>query len=164
MNTQEFNQLLQQTQSAYPTLTNTNITLSFEPANRCFAAQPIIKTLFTKQRTYKIIISIKEPFTTHIQNLSQQAKKGWIAHELAHIIDYETKSLRQLIKFAALYGLSKKARKHIEFYTNQIAMDHGFIQEIIEAHTQNANSKFLSEAFKTYFKEIYLPLPQTQTK
>lgn len=121
--------------SHYPELENCTIEFKFVQTKVAHTSQPKLATLLRarKKRTYQILISdsVKPGLeNTMLMNLPYNAQIGVLGHELAHTADYEQMSNWQLIVLGIKYSF-KKFRIQFERNTDQIAINHGLIYQLL---------------------------------
>lgn len=144
----------------FPEIPPDIIELRFTRIQTSMACKPILKNILRKKRKYEIIINndskgVEIPF----DEIPFQAKIGIIAHELGHILDYQSKSLLQLIKTGLLYifRIQEKYEKSIDYLT----IKKGFGWQVLAwsdyaFNHSNASESYLKFKDKYYFnpKEI----------
>jgi hypothetical protein len=115
--------------SVYPELKNTPIQIKENSFGLTLQAQPDPDFLFKKKknRSYRLNVNNDEKLAHGVlfRELPINAKIGIMAHELAHIYDYESKTNLQMAGFAIMF-LCIKARKGIERSTDQEVIKRGF--------------------------------------
>jgi len=125
-------------------------------------AQPQIalNKLFSNSRNYKITVGIyiKDSDKAHVQDLPEGVLKGWFAHELGHVVDYESYSNLGMISYGIKYLSSKSFKKEIEHRADEYAIDHGFGKEIIEAKKYILSSPLFSEDYQNIIRTFYMPV------
>ena len=95
----------------YPELHHTRITLNHKAINSTMQAQPSPDFLLQRKsnRSYRIFVNNNPDLTgINYEELSFNGLVGWIGHEFAHLIDYNTMKNRELIGFIAGYVFNKR--------------------------------------------------------
>ncbi len=112
--------LIQQILHFFPEISKDSVVLKYKSIRTSMACKPVLKEIFNKKRKYEIIIN-NDPKDVEIpfDKIPFQAKIGIIAHELGHVLDYQNKSLFQLIKTGLLYIIrnQEKYEKSIDYLT-----------------------------------------------
>lgn len=146
----------------YPELRETKIIFEEKSLKSTMAARPMgLQVLRSKgKRTYVIYINTTESVKVPVDSVSFNAKVGVIGHELAHILDYESKSSLTVIGNGLAYS-NKKFRSKFERATDQRTIDHGlgwqcFDWSFYVYHYKNTPSDYLEYKKKTYmsYEEI----------
>ncbi|MEI7596538.1 MAG: hypothetical protein WCK02_12375 [Bacteroidota bacterium] len=143
--------------SFYPELTNTEIKFVFANIKTTMAARPNVLSLLFNKRKYNIFINNMKSnkFGILFNDVPEKAQIGLIAHELAHILDYEHKSLMKIIKTGILY-LSRKHRSKYEKETDIETIKHGAGWHLFEYTLFILNSKIVSDKYRLFIKRYYL--------
>lgn len=93
--------------SQYPELKNVRIEFVYDKIRTTMAARPMASALFFKKknRIYRIYINTDSARVRGVllHQLPFDAQVGIIAHELAHIFDYESKNIWSLVKTGVGY-------------------------------------------------------------
>lgn len=157
INQERVTNLFQKTKDAYPQLKNTPIVLQFKK-ERFFTMRATIKlrSFFNKQRNYVVVINTRRAETLFPQ-LSDSDIVGWIAHELAHIIDYETMSNTRFIFFVLRYLFDLSFRSRVEKRTNVFTVNHGFAKELFGVWKKFLSLEIINKRYKKYIITYYRP-------
>ncbi len=142
--------------SHFPELKDTKIVFKSKSINSTMQAKPKGMNVFRRKgkRKYVVIINTINP-KVPLDSISFNAKVGVLGHELAHIIDYESKNVWQIIGIGLRYG-NKNYRAKFERATDQRTLDAGLKWQIYDFSTyvfkynQN-NTKYLE-----YKKKVYM--------
>ncbi len=155
--------------SAYPELKNTSIKFeyaTFRSVNAIMAAQPIVnfKMFNKKTREYVIYInntkeSAKESFFT---NLPFEIQAGWLAHELAHILDYSDRSFLSMLGFVFNYIVNPGFIKKIERATDLITVNRGLGDELKTGVEFLLINPAISKEYKNKIQLNYLSVEEMQ--
>lgn len=99
--------------SYYPDLVGVDIEFKLSREKTTMAARPKPRTLFVKsRRRYLILINGDDDFEgVHLYDVPFNAQIGVIAHELAHIADYERRNLFGVL--GVLFRYADKGRKSL---------------------------------------------------
>jgi len=129
-------------------------------------AQPIIgiKALLNGKRTYKITLAkfIENSEKAEVAHLPEEILRGWFAHELGHVMDYEIHSNFGMIRFGLKYLFSEKYKKAVEHKADQYAIENGFGADIIKTKRFIYASDLFSEQYKENMKTYYMSIEEAQ--
>ena len=125
-------------------------------------AQPIItfKNLFDGTKKYKVQLGkyVRYSDSVAIADVPTDVLKGWFAHELGHIVDYELRTNLNMIGFGLKYTLSKKFKKACAYEADSIAIEHGFHEEIIATKKFLMENELIHEDYKEKLRKYYMPI------
>ncbi|MFC3196652.1 hypothetical protein ACFOET_03410 [Parapedobacter deserti] len=148
--------------SHYPELEETSIRFVFTSKLKrtVMAARPITGTLFKSRnkRGYEILINPAFKLGHHNdprQHIPDSVMIGWLAHELGHIMDYETRSTWNLIGFGLSYWLSRPFIQSAEYRADSFAMNHGLGEYIIATKSFILNHPELPQIYKDRIANLY---------
>ena len=149
--------------SFFPELSNAKIKFVFKKDlySSVMQAQPVFTSLLRKKknRRYKINISSQFRLITSempIMKIPDNVMIGWIGHELGHILDYESKSNWQIVKFGLNYYLSQKFVKHAEMVADSLAVERGLGNFIVATKRYILDHAELPQAYKDKISRLYL--------
>lgn len=147
--------------SYYPELAQTEIHFQFvKKAWVPYAARPYLHSLFSK-RKYKVVLVHDVTENSYskilIQRLPFEAQVGILGHELAHIVDYEEKSLSGLFRTGLLYFFSP-FRKGYERQTDIACIRHGLGKFLLEYAL--CIRKYIRESGKLRWIETFYLSPE----
>ncbi len=143
----------------YPELRETRIVFRNKKIKTTMACRPNFFSFFKphKKRLYIIIISNKENRKEKgvlLKEVPFNAQIGVIGHELAHVADYGSKNMGELIKFGIDY-LSKDKKRIIEHKTDSITIAHGLGWQLYDFSKFIITESKASVSYKNYKKDIY---------
>lgn len=142
----------------YPELNGVKIGIAFKSIKTSMAARPKGSFLFKPkdQRKYYIFINNghKKVKGVRFEELSLNAQVGLVGHELAHIVDYESKSKWKIVKTGIGY-LFKNPKKRLESEVDYIAIEKGLGWQIYDFYDYIQNSSECSSKYKKYKQDIY---------
>jgi hypothetical protein len=147
--------------SRYPELKNVRIEFLFRTITTTMATRPKINLkAFTKHRTYQIFLNNNEGKykALDIDSLSESIKIGWIAHELGHIVDYESRNTLSLIVMGVYYVTVPSFKKNIEQSVDIITIRHGLGDEHCEGVAYLLYGSKASDSYKKSNVKYYLPI------
>jgi len=123
-------------------------------------AQPIItfKSIFLGIDTFRIRLStkVRDSNTLEVDDLPDEVLMGWFAHELGHIIDYHSRSALNMIIFGLKYVLSRSFRLETEHTADKIAIEKGFIDQIVATKRFILDHHLIEDAYKIKMKRYYM--------
>ncbi len=149
--------------SSYDFDKNTNIRLvKTSIKGSTMQAQPIfqIKSLLNGLTTYRIRLSeyVRGSNTMKVGELPDDVLIGWFAHELGHVLDYQNQSFLGMVGYGIKYVSSKAFRKKIEHRADQIAIEHGFHQEVLATKKFLFTHEEIDPTYRMKMKRFYMPL------
>ena len=156
-NKEQFITIFQKTKLRYPALNNTSIVLRFK--NEWFftmRATINISSLFQNKRVYIININIQKRKEL-LSQLSDSDLTGWFAHELAHVIEYESMSNFELLAFAIKYTAWPKFRFAVERRVNAYTANNGFAEELVGVWQKFLSLDIGNDKYKKYIMKNYAP-------
>lgn len=123
-------------------------------------ARPVIDLgeVFSNKRSYQINVAEKvlDSGGLYVGDLPEEVLRGWFAHELGHIIDYENHSNAGMIAYGIRYSLSDEYKREREHQADSIAIWHGFREEIITTKKYLMESDFISPNYQEQLKKYYM--------
>ncbi|MCE7067284.1 hypothetical protein [Dyadobacter sp. CY326] len=147
--------------SFYPELKETRIDFVFKRniKRSVMQAQPKISTMFGTNRGYNINISALFRLTTSaipIHQIPADIMVGWIGHELGHIMDYENRSVTEMMRFGIGYLFSSTYIRQAERAADTYAVNHGLGSYIVKTKHFILNHASLSDKYKNKIARLYL--------
>jgi hypothetical protein len=145
--------------SRYPELKNTRIEFLFRNITATMETRPKInfKAFSKKQRTYQVFINLNKGKNRalDIDSLTETMKIGWIAHELGHVVDYESRSAFSLMAMGVFYVTVPSFKRNIEQGVDIITIRHGLGYEHCDGaeyllYQSNATEKYKQNNLKYY--------------
>lgn len=125
-------------------------------------AQPVIglSDIFGKNRGYKLSVAQKvlDSGELRVADLPDVVLRGWFAHELGHIVDYENHSNVGMIFYGIRYTLSDQYKRDREHQADSIAIRHGFREEIIATKKYLLENDFISPTYQDQLKKYYMTI------
>ncbi len=125
-------------------------------------AQPVIELtdIFGKNRRYRLDIAEKilDSGDLYIKDLPEDVLRGWFAHELGHIVDYENHSNFGMITYGIRYVMSDTYKREREHEADSIAIRQGFRTDIIAAKKYILENDFISPAYQDQIKKYYMSI------
>jgi len=147
--------------SAYSELKNTKISFKKRKIKTSMVCRPKFSFIIKKRamRSYIILINYnsKKLKGLMLSDIPFNAQVGIIAHEIAHALDYSTKTNFQLIKEGFAY-MKKKNRYKLEKHVDRLTISHGFGWQLYDWAKFVLNSDVSSD-YKEYKRKTYL-LPE----
>ncbi|PZX54971.1 M48 family metalloprotease [Algoriphagus chordae] len=125
-------------------------------------AQPVIEIsdVFGKNRRYKLDVAEKvlDSEDLYIADLPENVLRGWFAHELGHIVDYENHSNLGMIVYGLRYTFSDQYKRDREHEADSIAIRHGFRGDVIAAKKYILENDFISPAYQIQISKYYMSI------
>lgn len=143
--------------SYYPELSDTKIYFKRKKISSTMAAIPKGLNVFRRKGKRKYCIKFNDYPSAEIQadSIPFNAQIGVIGHELANIVEYETKSSLAIIAIGLKYW-NKKFKRKFEKATDQRTIEHGLGWQcydfaVFAFQYKNASAKYLKHK-----KDIYM--------
>lgn len=154
---QEYEQQFLLALSHYPELKDVVIELKYSKERTTMACRPKITSLFSEERTYYILINDKEDFDGILLNdVPFNAQIGVIGHELAHVVDFENKTLTGVVKTGLGY-LKENYKRKLEHKIDAMTTAHGLGWQLYEWATYSMfEAPFATQTYKDFKKRIYM--------
>jgi hypothetical protein len=160
---QHVNERFECVKKQYPELYITEIKLQFFPL--CYAtmeARPsIIDFLLSfknDKRRFIILINNGTQYRKYafpLYTVSDEVLDGWLAHELGHIVFYQTLSRSELFRTSLRFIFDKKYKKSFESGADISAEEHGFKEALHKGVELLLNDPNVSEKYKERMKRFY---------
>ncbi len=142
--------------SRYASLQHANIILTFrKELFFTMRATVIFSSFFNKKRTYIVVVNTSKSHA--LSQLSQDDLIGWIGHELAHIVEYETMTNKELVLFFVKYIFNLKFRFFVERRVNALACNNGFAKELFQTFKKFSSLEGFGAHYKRYLLKHYIP-------
>ncbi len=147
--------------SFYPELKHTQIKFEFKKIATTMAARPELISIVKNQRSYVIYVNSDVCATGAVSytelNLKQQI--GIIAHELAHIVDFERRNNFSVLSCGIMYKCLNTYHKNLERATDELVINKGLGNELYAFTYYVINQSSASESYINFKKKNYL-LPE----
>lgn len=147
----------------FPQLKNVKITFKFKSdiKKSTMQAQPRFKSLFKPRSKREYYIFISEKFKISDKefktiNVPPDVMTGWIGHELGHVLDYENRSVLNLIWFGVRYLYMEKHIVEAERAADTFAVNQGMEEFILKTKDFILNHADIDEDYKKRIKRFYL--------
>ena len=142
----------------YPELENTTIIFKEKEIKHTMESRPRLNFIFLPEQKhiYQIIMNngTTEKNGILIENLNSTQKIGVIAHELAHIIDYKTKTDFGII-FLGIGYLFTDSRTKTEHRIDEITINHSLGEELISFEIYASNPNNTNENYRKTKDKYY---------
>lgn len=141
----------------YPELANAHIEFREASIGTTMAARPIISSFFNTdyERKYEIIFNNDNSCEVPFDELPEEGQVGILGHELAHILDYETKSLGQIILTGCFYANTHCIRSY-ERSIDKITLERGLGEGLYHAYHYILEDSKASKKYKEFKMFHYL--------
>ena len=143
----------------YPELCNRKIQVRYGNIKTSMAAQPHIWSIFCKRskRSFKVIINkdLQKAQTRLIYAAPFNAHVGIMGHELAHILDYSTKSGWQTAWTGVRY-LGKKYRRKMERQTDSVTIARGLGWQLYHYAYFVIHESAIDDAYRQFKLDVYM--------
>lgn len=143
--------------SFYPELKNVNIEFREAEIGTTLAARPMIGSFFNLEyeRKYEVIFNNSEDCQVPFSELPEEGQVGILGHELAHILDYETKSFGQLLVTGCFY-INAHSIRNYEREIDRITVERGLGEKLHDAYHYILEESKASLKYKAFKKFTYL--------
>lgn len=144
----------------YPELKGIHIEFKRKEIGTTMAARPIVSSFFNAdyERRYEIIFNNSSDCEVPFDELPAEGQVGILGHELAHILDFEKKSLGQLILTGAFYINAHSIRSY-ERGIDKITLERGLGKKLYHAYQYILEDSEASLEYKE-FKMFHYLKPQ----
>ncbi|MDR1153619.1 MAG: hypothetical protein LBL04_02820 [Bacteroidales bacterium] len=143
----------------YPELCGRKIQVQYGCIKTSMAAQPRMGSVFRKRdkRTYRVLINrnLQKAQARLVYAAPFDARVGVMGHELAHILDYSSKSGWQMVWTGIRY-LGKKYRRTMERQTDSVAITRGFGWQLYHYAYFVIHEAVIDDAYRRYKLDMYL--------
>ncbi len=141
----------------YPDLMDVDIEFKYTNFNTTMACRPKGWTaLKRKDRAYRIYINKRKDFEgIYLEDVPFNAQVGVFGHELAHIVDYESRGRAGLLGRALDY-LTKKSKSAFEKQVDRLSIERGLAWQCLDFVNYVHLDSQASEDYKAFKAEIYL--------
>ena len=142
--------------SYFPELKDISITFKYSKEATTMAARPILTTVFGKIR-YQILINNQSNFKgILLSDVPFNAQIGIIAHELSHIVDYESRNFWGILGITFRF-LDKKRKPLFEKEIDRITIERGLGWQLYDwAVFSMYESDKATEDYKTFKQKNYM--------
>ncbi len=152
----------------YPEISRNNIIISYNSLkNTSMAMRPMLYSLFLPKTKWRFVLFINsrpnETGRLNFLTVSPEVILGILGHELAHIIQYRSKSRIGIIILGLQYVLSIKYRSIFEREADYIAIARGVQKELFESRQEQLRTDTgLSSEYLKQIKDVYLSPEEIQ--
>jgi hypothetical protein len=144
--------------SYYPELSDKKITVRYRDIKTTMQCRPSLLSFFRRKekRDYRIYVDNKKKNNEGVlyDELSFNAKVGIFGHELAHVVDFETKTNFDVIRFGVVY-LNHDKRREIENDIDMIAIHRGLGYQLNDFATYVFEESEVSEKYLKFKRKYY---------
>lgn len=142
----------------FPELENVRIEFFEEKISTTMNCRPNPWKLLKGKRHYEIRINNADSFEGPLlKDTPFNAQIGVIAHEFAHILDYEAGSIFRVIKRGLDY-LNNHSKRNFEHEIDFLTIQKGFGYQLLDwlDFLMDENNPNITEAYRSFKREIYL--------
>lgn len=142
--------------SHFPELKEVHIILKNSAENTTMACRPQVSSLFKNTRTYYILINNRENFDgILLSDVPFNAQVGVIGHEIAHVLDYEQKSVKGIIATGIGY-LFEGYKRELEHRIDTMTAERGLGWQLYDWATYAMYDSDATQQYKDFKKRIYM--------
>lgn len=144
--------------SYFPELKNASIKFEYKNIATTMAAQPEFSSVLSANRKYVIYINSEADKVGSISfsSLNLEQKVGIIAHELAHLLDYENRTNISILTCGVLYKLNNPYKRRMERETDEMVISKGLGSELYSFSNFVINESTASLEYKKFKLKNYL--------
>jgi hypothetical protein len=141
----------------YPELKDVNIEFRETEIGTTLAARPILASFFNTdyERKYEVIFNNADDCEVPFLDLPEEGQVGILGHELAHILDYETKSFGQLLVTGCFY-INAHSIRNYERGIDRVTVERGLGKKLYDAYHYILEESEASLKYKKFKKFTYL--------
>ena len=144
--------------SYYPELVDHHIKFQQKNIKTTMQSVPRLDFIFKKRenRVYKISIDnkVRNKKGLLLKDVPFNAQVGVIGHELAHVVDYDSKSKMGIV-FLGIGYLFHGKRRQIENRVDEITITHGLGNQVKDFSAFVLNNEELNERYLKYKRKFY---------
>lgn len=143
--------------SYYPELENIHIEFCEKSIGTTMAARPIVSSFFNLnyERKYEVVFNNDSDCEVPFEDLPEEGQIGILGHELAHILDFEKKSLGQLILIGSFY-INAHTIRNYERRIDNITLNRGLGKKLHDAYHYILEDSAASDEYKAFKNFTYL--------
>ena len=144
--------------SYYPELKEVKIKFKYSRReNTTMACRPSAGTFLGYKRSYRILINKNKHFDgIHLEHIPFNAQIGIISHEIAHIVDYENSTIKEIIRTGINY-LNETKKKTYEHFIDLIVIEKGLGWQLYDwAVFSMKDSQHATESYKEFKRNTYM--------
>jgi hypothetical protein len=147
--------------SFFPELKNTYISFEYKKIKTTMSTRPHIGQFLLRNRTYVIYINshAKEIGGVSFEELGLQEQIGIIAHELSHIVDYQSRKSLSMLKCGVYYSFFDHYHRDLERNTDMLVIKKGLAHQLYAFSNYVLNKSSASVQYKEFKRKNYL-LPE----
>lgn len=147
--------------SFFPELKNTYISFEYKKIKTTMSTRPHMGQFLLRDRSYIIYINThaKEMGGVSFDELGLQEQIGIIAHELSHIVDYQSRKSFSMLKCGLYYSVFDHYHRTLERRTDLLVINKGLAQQLYAFSNYVLNNSSASEKYKEFKRKNYL-LPE----
>jgi hypothetical protein len=97
-----------------------------------------------------------------IEDVPKKVMTGWFAHELGHLVDYQSYTNLGMINYGLKYLFSDSFKMKTEHEADYIAIKKGFRKEIIATKEWLLNHNLVDQGYKDKLNKYYLSIEQVE--
>jgi len=139
--------------SFYPELKDVNIEFREAGIGTTLAARPILSSFFNidYERKYEVVFNNADDCEVPFADLPEEGQVGILGHELAHILDYETKSFGQLLVTGCFY-INAHSIRNYERGIDRVTVERGLGEKLHQAYHYILEESQASLKYKDFKK------------
>lgn len=141
----------------YPDLKNTKISFQYSSEMTTMASRPDVGSLLLGKREYRVLINNNPDFEgILLSDVPTKAQIGVIAHELAHILQYESYNTMGIIQLGLMF-MDDESKTLFERETDERTIARGFGEYLKDwAQYSMYDSPKATEEYKEFKRRTYM--------
>lgn len=112
-----------------------------------------------RKRSYKIVL---KPYlnlkvdSLPVRQIPSYVLKGWLAHEMGHLVDYYQRSSPEMLIFGLRYSTDNNYLEEAEWRADSIAIAHGFGMEVVATKLFILKSAPVDKSYRRKIEQLYI--------
>jgi hypothetical protein len=143
--------------SFYPDLKECSVDFVYANISTTMACRPSVQSLVRKKREYQIFINDYKDFEgILLQDIPFNAQIGIIGHEIAHVLDYESRNIAGIVQRGINY-LTTTAKREYERDIDLLTIEQGLGWQLYDwADFSMYQSTKATEDYKQFKRNTYM--------
>lgn len=124
-------------------------------------AQPLLKSFWPGKKFSTFLVQYnhfrENSLQTDPEKLPEAVLRGWFAHEIGHVVDYQDRGFINIFWLGLGYMFFPRYRKKVEFTADCHAVENGFGDDILATKRYILEHSNLNETYKARIRKYYMP-------
>ncbi|MDX1684839.1 MAG: hypothetical protein R3275_06335 [Saprospiraceae bacterium] len=120
--------------------------------------------LFPPIRSYEIHVAehVRDSNKKRVDELERDVLMGWVAHEMGHLADYHRRKTLSMLWYGLKYYLFSSFARDVEHEADRLAVQHGFIKEILATKEFLFFSPEISAGYRKKLRNLYMSIEEVK--